>query len=421
MEAILGFFQEFINLGAAVLLPVVIAVLGKFFGMKTGHAIKSGLLVGIGFQGLVLAVNLLISSIQPVMDYYKEMGTGYDALEVGFAALGAASWTVPFAILVIPAIILLNLLLVRLKVTKVLNVDIWNFMHFLVPGALAYALSGSAVAGFLTAVGCGVAALFFAQWLAPAWGEFFGLEGTTCTTLAFCAWVYPITYGINKVIDHIPGLRNVDINVDKIGKKVGVLGDPAIIGLLVGTFLALLTKQDLGSILTIGMGVAAAMVLIPRMVSVMMEGLTPMGNAANAYMHKKVGDDADIYIGMDIALGLGDPACITCSAIMIPITIVLAFLIPGMRFFPLGILAEVCYLAPMCVLTGKGNIFRALISMTVMMLLTLFFANMFIPEATEMMSVTGVKIEGLVTASHFGWNPGNLLVSLIHRVVSIFG
>ena len=37
--------------------------------MKLDHAIKSGLLVGIGFQGLVLAVNLLITTIQPVMDY----------------------------------------------------------------------------------------------------------------------------------------------------------------------------------------------------------------------------------------------------------------------------------------------------------------------------------------------------------------
>lgn len=66
------------------------------------------------------------------MQYYKDLGSGYDTLEIGFAALGAASWTTPFAVLVIPAIIIANLILVRLKVTKVLNVDIWNFMHFLV-------------------------------------------------------------------------------------------------------------------------------------------------------------------------------------------------------------------------------------------------------------------------------------------------
>lgn len=414
MEFVLQFFQGFVNLGATVLLPVVIAVIGTFFGMKIGRAVKSGLLVGIGFQGLCLSVSLLTSSIQPVLDYYETLGTGYDVLEIGFAALGAASWTVPFAVLVIPTIIILNLIMVRLKITKVLNVDIWNFMHFLVPGALAYALSGNAIIGFLVAVACGIIVLFFAQWLAPAWEEFFGLDGTTCTTLAFAAWTYPVTYGINKIIDMIPGLNKLDVNVEKIGDKLGIFGDPAIIGLMVGAFLAVITKQDFGSILKIAMGVAASMVLIPKMVGIMMEGLTPMGNAASDYMHKKIGEDADIYIGMDIALGLGDPACITCTAIMIPVTVLLALIIPDMRFFPLGILAEVCYLAPMCVLTSKGNLLRSLICMTVMMAITLFFANMFAAEATQMLSVTGVSFSGTVTASHFGWNPGNLIVCLIH-------
>lgn len=416
MDALLNFFQGFINLGAAVMLPVVIAILGLFFRMKLGQAIKSGLFVGIGFQGLVLAVNLLTTTIQPVMDYYQKMGSGYDVLEIGFAALGGAAWTVPFAVFAIPAIVIINLILVRAKITKVLNVDIWNFMHFLVPGALAYALFGSAVIGFIVTLVLAIVTLFFSQWAAPKWSEFYGLEGTTCTTLAFAAWVYPISYLINKLIDKIPGLNKVDLDMEKIGSKLGIFGDPAIIGLVVGAFLGVLTRQSISSLLTICMGIAAVMVLIPRMVGIMMEGLTPIGNAANAYMKKKIGDDADIYIGMDIALGLGDPCCITCTAIMIPLTIAMAFIIPDMRFFPLGILAEVCYLAPMCVLTGKGNVFRSLVSMIVIMFVTLFFANMFATEATQMMSVTGVKVDGMVTASHFGWNPGNVIISLIHRL-----
>ena len=202
-----------------------------------------------------------------------------------------------------------------------------------------------------------------------------------------------------------------------LGSKLGVFGDPAVIGIVVGAFLGLLTRQSIASLLTICMGVAAVMVLIPRMVGIMMEGLSPIGTAANAYMKKKIGEDADVYIGMDIALGLGDPCCITCTAIMIPLTIVMAFVIPDMRFFPLGILAEVCYLAPMCVLSSKGNVFRTLVSMCIIMFMTLFFANMFAPEATQMMSVTGVSFDNMVTASHFGWNPGNLIVSLFHRLV----
>lgn len=416
LEAVLAFFQGFMNLGAAVLLPVVICILGLFFKMKFGQAMKSGLLAGIGFQGLCLAVGLLTTTIQPVMDYYEAMGTGYDVLEIGFAALGAASWTVPFAVFAIPAMIIINIVLVRLKITKVLNVDIWNFMHFLVPGALAYALFGNAVLGFCVTVALSVITLFFAQWAAPQWGEFYGLEGTTCTTLSFVSWAYPIGVGINKIIDKIPGLNKIDLELSKVEEKLGALGDPAVIGLVVGAFLGILTKQDISSILTICMGVAAVMVLIPKMVGIMMEGLTPIGTYANTYMKEKIGEDADLYIGMDIALGLGDPCCITCTAIMIPLTIVMALLIPDMRFFPLGILAEVCYLAPMCVLPSKGNVFRSLVVMTVIMLMTLIFANMFAPEATQMLSVTGISIDGMVTASHFGWNPGNLIISFLHKL-----
>lgn len=114
----------------------------------------------------------------------------------------------------------------------------------------------------------------------------------------------------------------------KIGEKLGILGDPAVIGIFAGVFLGVITKQSPAEIVTMAMGVAAAMVLIPRMVSIMMEGLSPLGQAASEYAHKKVGEDADIYIGMDIALGLGDPACITCTAIMIPVTVLLVFLVP---------------------------------------------------------------------------------------------
>lgn len=421
MEILLKFFQEFMNMGASVLLPFVIAILGIFFGMKIGRAIKAGLLVGIGFQGLVLAINLLISSVTPAMEYYKALGKGYDTLEIGFAALGAASWTTPFAVLVIPTIIIVNLVMVRLKLTKVLNVDIWNFMHFLVPGALAYSLTKNAVLGFAVALICGIVVLFFAQWVAEPWQEFFGLDGTTCTCLSYVAWAYPICYLLNKIIDKIPGLNKLDVDMSKLGNKLGILGDPAVIGIFAGVFLGVITKQSPSEILTMAMGVAAAMVLVPRMVSIMMEGLSPLGQAASEYMHKKVGEDADIYIGMDIALGLGDPACITCTAIMIPVTVLLVFLVPGMRFFPLSLLAEVCYMTPMVVLSSKGNLVRSLIGMTLIMYMTLFLANLFIPEATQMMSVTNINFAGTVTASHFGWNPGNVIVSIIHRIAMMIG
>ncbi|MDK6430136.1 PTS transporter subunit IIC, partial [Enterococcus faecalis] len=84
--------------------------------------------------------------------------------------------------LAIPIGLVLNLILVRLKLTKTLNVDIWNYMHFLVPGALAYFIFDNFFIGLAVTVILSVLALFVGDWVAPMWQEYYGLEGTTCTT-----------------------------------------------------------------------------------------------------------------------------------------------------------------------------------------------------------------------------------------------
>lgn len=164
------------------------------------------------------------------------------------------------------------------------------------------------------------------------------------------------------------------------------------------------------------MGIASVLILIPRMVSIMMEGLTPIGNAASAYMKKHMGEDAELFIGMDVALGLGDPACITCTAICIPITILFAFIIPNMVYFPIGLLGIVCYTTVMCVLASKGNLLRSLVCSIASMFLITFFVNMFVPECTKMLSVTGLKIQGMVADGSFGYNLGTVIICFISKL-----
>ena len=420
LDILLGFFQEIIGLGAAVMLPIVIAILGIFFRMKVTQAIRAGLLVGIGFQGIVLTISFLTTTIQPALDYYSKLGSGYDTLEIGFAALGGASWNTPFAVFVIPAIIIVNIILLKLRWTDVLNVDIWNFLHFLVPGALAWVLFDNVILGFCVSLGLSVATLFIAEKVAPKWSEFFGLDGTTCSTLSFVSYEYPMAYAINWIIDHVPGLNKIDLDLDKLSSKIGILGDPAIIGLIVGAFLGIMTQQAPTKVIVMCMGMAAVMVLLPRMVSIMMEGLAPIGAGASEFAKRYIGKDADIKVGMDIAMGLGDPACITCTAIMIPITVGMAFLVPDMRFFPAAVLAEICYSAPMAVLASKGNIFRALVVMIVFNYLMLLFMSMFAPYGTEMLRATGIAFEGnMVTASNYGLNPGCILIEFIAKALGI--
>jgi len=419
MQGLLNVVQGIINMGAVVMLPIVICLMGLLFRMKLGAALKAGLFVGIGFQGLSLVIGLLTTTITPVTEYYQAMGSGFTTTDLGFATVGAASWTVPFAPIAVPLIIIANFILLRTKLTTVMNIDIWNYIHFLIPGALAYALFGSVALGLVVTVGLSVITLFVAQLIAPKWQEYFGLDGTTCSTLSFITYMYPLSWLVNKIIDKIPGVRNVDINMDKLSGKLGFFGDTAFVGFVVGIFLGVITRQDITVILTMGMGLASVLILIPRMVSLMMEGLTPIGNAASDYMKKHLGEDAKLVIGMDVALGLGDPACITCTAICIPITILFAFLIPDMTYFPIPLLGIVCYVTVMCVLASKGNLLRSLICSIISMFFITFCANLFAPEATLMMGVTGLEVSGMVTDGYWGFCLPNILLSLIYRLLGV--
>ena len=51
-------FKYIIGLGAAVMMPVIFTVLGVCIGIKLPKALKSGLLVGVGFVGLSVVTAL---------------------------------------------------------------------------------------------------------------------------------------------------------------------------------------------------------------------------------------------------------------------------------------------------------------------------------------------------------------------------
>jgi PTS system galactitol-specific IIC component len=415
MQQLLNAVQAILNVGAVALLPIMVMIIGLFFRMKPSNAVKSGLLVGIGFQGLSLVIGLLFTTINPVIQYYTTMGAGFTTTDMGWAAVGAASWSVPFAPIAIPLIFLLNIVMLKLHWTKVMNVDIWNFIHMLIPGALAYALFDSTLIGVSVTLICAVIALKFGEKLAPEWQEQFGLEGTTCTTVSFVL-MYPLLKLLDKLYDHIPGFNKLNFDFQRVNDKLGIFGNPAFVGVIVGIILGVITKQQFTTILQIALGFASVLVLLPKMVSVMMEGISPLGTSAAKYMKKSMGEDADIYIGMDVCLGLGDPAAIIATSVCIPLTILFAFIIPGMTYFPIGLLSVVVYMMVMPVLAHKGNIARTILTGAILMFITAWLANIFAPEATLMLQVTGVQVEGMVTDGFFGFGIPNIILSIIHRL-----
>ena len=66
----LGIFVYAINyiidMGASVMLPIVIAVISICLGIKIGKAIRAGLMIGVGFVGLSLIVDMMNAQLGPL-------------------------------------------------------------------------------------------------------------------------------------------------------------------------------------------------------------------------------------------------------------------------------------------------------------------------------------------------------------------
>lgn len=428
METILSLVQGILGVGSIALLPIMITLLGLYFGMGFFKALKNGLLIGIGFQGLNLVLTLLRTTIAPITAYYGASGGGFPIVDMGWQTLAAAAWATPFAAIVVPAGMALNFALLGARKTKTLNVDIWNYWHMLMSAAIVYylltLLGYSApvafIGGFAAAMLLIVLDLWIADRIAPKWQEYFGLEGTTCSTFLHITTIWPVAWACNKMMDRIPGLNKANISLAWVNKKLGTLGDSAVLSFFVGAFLALITFQSPRVILQTGVGIAASIVLLPRMVALLMEGLAPLSKAAKAKMKSRLKDGEEMYVGMDCALGVGDPTVITTSLLMIPISIALAFLVPGNQFFPIGMMGSLAYATAICSMETKGNLLRTLIAATVYMVFTIVALNYLADLGTAFIAGSGtVDLAGQRVIGSSLHSIPNILMGMVGKIFGI--
>ena len=381
MAGVQSVVQFFLDLGASVFLPIVIFILALAFGSKPGRALRSALMVGVGFVGIGAVLGILFSNLGPAAQAMVErFGIELSIIDVGWPASAAIAFGSEIAALIIPAGILLNVVLLLTRVTKTINVDIWNFWHYAFVGAMVQAITGSIWLGLASAMIYAAVILFFADWTAPAVQKLMGMPGVSLPHGFSTAFVVPAMI-VNKAIDYVPGLKDIEADPEAIRKRFGVFGEPVLQGVLIGIVVALIAYAGVGGagawitkVLQVSIALAAVMVLMPRMVALLMEGLIPLSESAREFLRKRAGD-REIYIGLDSAIAIGHPTSIATALIMVPITLLLAVILPGNRVLPFGDLATIPFMVAMMVPIVRGNVVRATITSTIVMIPTLYIMN----------------------------------------------
>lgn len=407
---------KIVNLGAFVMMPLILFSMGLFFRLKARDALRAGITVGIGFKGITLAAGLIGTTMTPLVTTLQQLwGLKLDAVDLGVPVISAIAFSNgKFVLMIFAGVISANIILLALNLTKTLNVDIWNFWHYLFVGSMATVISGNMVVGMVIGVIYSIINLILADRNQEIICE---VSGEQYRGLSFCTMSFPLLLllgqGIDWVIDKIPGIRKINFNLKSIPDKYSFLGEPIMIGFIIGGALAVMARYPWDKCLNVGMTMAAAMFLLPRMISILMEGLSPIATGTREFMTARF-PNREFRIGMDFALLVGDPDIITLGLIFVPISLLMAVLIPDNRVLPLIGLTNLSYMMMAPVISSRRNMFRAFIIGLIMVALIFLMATSLTPLITEMGIKSGmVKAGGNYSLFNTGEHVGYILLQIL--------
>ena len=377
-------FSYIISLGASVMMPILFTIIGLCIGLKFGRSLKSGLYVGVGFVGLGIVTALLTTNFGgPLSDISQLYDLQLKVFDMGWPAAAAVAYNTAVGALIIPICLGVNFLLLITGCTRTVNIDLWNYWHFAFIGAVAYFVMDQSLAwGYFAAIVCYIITLVMADLTADKFQEYYPEWQGISIPQPFCQSFVPFALIIGKALDKIPGFDKLNIDAEGMKKKFGVMGEPLILGVIVGALIGVLAQLDIKKVLFLGVTMGAVMELIPRITSLFIEGLKPIAEKTQEVVKQKF-NGKKIYIGMSPAVVIGHPTTLVVSLLLIPVALGLAVVLPGNQFLPLASLAGMFYLFPVVLPFTKGNVVKTFIIGLVALAVGLYFVTDMAPAFTQ--------------------------------------
>ena len=414
------FMNIFMSLGSSVFIPAIIIILGLILKMKPGKAIVAGLTIGIGFIGLSMVTGVMTDALGPAIELMVEKyGLSLSIMDLGSGTAGPVAFSTTMGIVIIPIAFAINIVLVYLGLTKTFNVDVWNLWQPALIGIMVWGITDSFLIGVLSMIPAFLIELILADLATPFMTDFYGFPGMTCTHIMANAGLV-LAVPLNWLFDKIPGLNKIEVNPEKIQEKFGVIGDPIIIGFVIGLIIGALAGYEVPKMLTLGVQMAAVLKIMPKMVSLFMEGLTPVADAAKEFTAKYMGG-REVNIGMDAALVVGNSSVMSTALLMIPITLLIGVILPGNKVLPFGDLPTLVFALALMVAGFRGNVFRSVLGCSIYTITMLYAATYLAPALTTAYHIAGYEIgSGMISYVSAGLWPNALLV-FVANILSVPG
>lgn len=396
-------FQNVVNyilgLGSAIFVPLIILILGLIAGMKFKHAFMSAITLGVAFTGMSMVIGFMSQAVGPASEAMaKNTGINLPALDLGWTGAASITWSWSYAFIFFAVVLGVNFIMLLLNWTKTLNVDMWNVWGKALTAYLVYFVSGSLVAGFITAIVQVVLELKMGDMFQKHIQDLTGIPLVTVTHLMNISAVLLLPFNI--LMDKIP-FFNKKADTNALKEKIGIFSENSVMGFIIGLCLGLVAAYGISGSLNLAIQVATAMALFPMVSKMFMQSLSPLADAMSEMMKKRF-KDREVFIGLDWPILAGRSEVWVTAILLVPVFIGYSMILPGNAVLPLAGIINYSIAVGGLLLTG-GNLYRMLTLGVISMPLYLYGATYFTPVLTGLAEKTGA-VEGIKAGQQITWS-----------------
>lgn len=398
------------DLGATVFVPLIMLIIGLAAKMKFSEALTSAITFGIAFAGMSLLIDYIMTTMGGAAEELAlNTGISLPAIDGGWPGMAAISWAWPYAFLMFPLTIGVNILMIVSKTTKTLNVDMWNVWNKIFTAVMVHYITGNLMWGFVAAALQIVLELKIGDVYGPEIERLTGIPGVTVPH--FIVLINVILFPIDELLKKIPFFRK-PMDADALQEKIGVFGENSIMGAIIGLLLGIAAGLGIAGSLQLSIQAATALTLFPMISKLFSQALSPISEAISEFMRNKF-SGRELLIGLDWPILAGRNELWVAVIITIPVLLVMAIILPGNIVMPFAGIINLSFVVGALLLTNANlsrMIFHGVISAPLFLYGATYFAR-FVTQLAQETGATNVPEGSLISWSTFEGPDFRYLVS----------
>lgn len=389
-------FKPLIDLGAAPLMTVILAIITFIFTKKLSKSLEGGLKLGIALTGIGAIIGILTTAFSQAMtDFVERTGLSLSITDVGWAPLATITWGSPYTLYFLTVMVIVNIVLLFINRTNTLDVDIFNIWHLSIVGLFAIYCGANLFVATLLVIFIGVMKIINSDLMKPTFNDLLNVPSSNPMTSTHMNYMMnPFLLIMDKIFDKVfPWLDKYDFDAAKLNNKIGFWGSKFAIGLYLGVFVGLLAGQSPTQIFALAFTAAVALELFSLIGSWFIASVEPLSQGISNFANSKL-KGRQLNIGLDWPFIAGRAEIWAAANVLAPIMLLEAMILPGNKLLPLGGIIAMGVTPALLVIT-RGKLLRMIIIGAIELPLFLWAGTLIAEFVTETAKKAGAFPKGL--------------------------